>query len=186
MRKIFALIALLAISTTGLLAQQPGNGLTINVSSKDSLPPIIKPARDFVMIQFGYTGWQMKTDSLNPKRKPFAYTFNAFMCYDFPIKKSKLSFAAGLGISTTTTYLDKQTLAISDTGVNGRNASFVKDSTNTYKRYKFNTAYVTAPFELRYFSNIHNRNKGFKAAIPRVSARWKAPTSRTKKLPSAT
>jgi hypothetical protein len=43
-------------------------------------------------------------------------------------------------------------------------ARFLADTFH-YKRYKFVTAYLTAPFELRYFSNQLNRNKGFKAAL---------------------
>lgn len=154
------MIALLAISCTRLSAQ---NGYTINVSNKDSLPHITKSARDFVMIQFGYANWTYRPDSVDVK--PFSYTFNAFLCYDFPIKKSKLSFAAGVGISTTTIYMNKQVLYSSDTGVGGYDANFRNDSIVGYKRYKFNTAYLQAPFELRYFANTDNRNKGFKAAI---------------------
>lgn len=165
MRKIFAIIALLFICSASLMAQQgPGpSGLTLNVSSKDSLPPITKSARDFVLLQFGYTNWITKPDSI--KTKPFAYSFNAFLCYDFPIKKTKMSFAAGLGITTTSTYLDKQIIKVDNTDTAGYEATFIKDSAIGYKRYKFTTAYISAPFELRYFSNINNRNKGFKAAI---------------------
>ncbi len=39
-----------------------------------------------------------------------------------------------------------------------------KPETLPYKRYKLNTAYVEAPFEIRYFSNKENRNKGLKIA----------------------
>ena len=124
-------------------------------------PPIAKPSRDFVMLQFGYTNWVSKPDSI--KTKTFAYTFNAYLCYDFPIKKTKLSFAAGLGISTTTVYLNSQQIAFKDTQSTSV-ARFISDTAH-YKRYKFNTAYLQAPFELRYFSNTQNRNKGFKAAI---------------------
>ncbi|WP_345078900.1 outer membrane beta-barrel protein [Nemorincola caseinilytica] len=163
MRKILAVIALMVVCATRVSAQ---NGYSINVSSKDSLPQITKSARDFVLVQFGYASWNKETsDTAKVNTKPFAYTFNAFLCYDFPIKKSKLSFAAGLGISTTSIYMDKQVLYTSDTGVGGYDANFMKDSITGYKRYKFNTAYLQAPFELRYFSNINNRNKGFKAAI---------------------
>lgn len=165
MRKIFAILAVLFIGTAPLMAQQgPGpSGLTINVSSKDSLPTVSKAARDFVLLQFGYSNWITKPDTV--KTKPFSYTFNAFLCYDFPIKKTHLSFAAGLGISTTSTYLDNQVLKIDNTDTLGVAATFINDSIVNYKRYKFNTAYITAPFELRYFSNINNRNRGFKAAI---------------------
>ena len=42
--------------------------------------------------------------------------------------------------------------------------SFLAESPD-YKKYKINTTYLEAPFELRYFGNRQNRNKGFKAAI---------------------
>lgn len=157
MRNIVAITALLLLSAARLVAQDQ------KINSNATPPPIVKPARDFLMVQFGYTNWINKPDS-GVNTKPFAYTFNTYLCYDFPIKKSKLSFAAGLGISTTTVYMNKQLLSVSDTGTNGADATFVTDTAN-YKRYKFNTAYLQAPFELRYFSNTYNRNKGFKAAI---------------------
>ena len=166
MRHFFAITAFLLLSSAGLHAQN-GQSHTININNIDSLPQIVKPARDFVMLQFGYTNWQSSTTDTNallPKTKPFAYTLNAYLCYDFPIKKTKMSFATGLGIHTSVSYLKKQQLSVDDTGVNGRDASFIVDTAN-YKRYKFNTAYIQAPFELRYYSNINNRNKGFKAAI---------------------
>jgi hypothetical protein len=34
-----------------------------------------------------------------------------------------------------------------------------------YKKYKMSTAYLEVPFELRFFANKENRNKGFKASI---------------------
>lgn len=158
MRKLFALLALLATFTTGLKAQS-----VASVVARDTLPPITKPARDFVLLQFGYANWISRPDSI--KTKTFGYAFNAFLCYDFPIKKTKMSFAAGLGISTTSVYLDNQVLVLDDTGSRGYQAYVQTDSIKDYKRYKFNTAYISAPFELRYFSNTYNRNKGFKAAI---------------------
>lgn len=161
MRNFLAIFTVLLLSAAPLMAQE--KSLEVKVSSKDKLPQITKPSRDFLMVQFGYTNWVNRPDS-GVNTKPFAYTFNTYLCYDFPIKKSRMSFATGLGIHTTTVYLDKQQLALSDTGLNGADATFISDTAN-YKRYKFNTAYIQAPFELRYFSNQYNRNKGFKAAI---------------------
>jgi len=164
MRHLLVIVSLMLFAATGVMAQDGSKPIMLN--HIDSLPKIVKPARDFVMMQFGYSTWNVTSDTarLSPNTKPFAYTFNAFLCYDFPIKKSKLSFATGVGISTSVTYLKNQQLAIADTGVKGTDASFIADTAN-YKRYKFNTAYLQAPFELRYFSNTDNRNKGFKAAI---------------------
>ena len=122
---------------------------------------IVKPSRDFVMVQLGYNTWASKPDSV--KTKGFGYVFNAYLCYDFPIKKSNMSFAAGLGINTSVVYLDKQMLVNTDTG-SVTAARIIADPTPG-KRYKVNTTYLQAPFELRYFSNKQNRNMGFKAAV---------------------
>ena len=117
-----------------------------------------KPSRDFVMLQLGYEGW-MKPDSINTTG--LSRAFNAYLCYDFPIKKSHFSFAAGLGIGISNVYLKDQQITNTDTFANAR---FVAETIN-YKRYKMTTAYLEAPFELRLFGNKENRNKGFKAAI---------------------
>ncbi|MCW3123570.1 MAG: hypothetical protein JWQ38_3062 [Flavipsychrobacter sp.] len=158
MQKIIALLALSLIPSSTLLAQDA----TEKVNSSATPPPIVKPSRDFLMLQFTYNNWITKPDSV--KTKSFNYGFNGYMCYDFPIKKSHLSFATGAGISTSVIYLNQQVLANTDTGALGGAARFIPD-TKTYKRYKFVTAYLQAPFELRYYGNIQNRNKGFKAAV---------------------
>jgi len=155
MRNIIATLALLTLSFTALHAQDE------KMNSNATPSSVVKGSRDFVMLQFGYNTWLQKPDSI--KTKTFGYMFNAYLCYDFPIKKSHLSFATGLGVSTSVIYLDKQVIESSDTGTLGAQAHFYDDS--KYKRYKFVTTYLQAPFELRYFGNNLNRNKGFKAAI---------------------
>ena len=175
MFKRLALLSFLVAQTSLLMAQK--NTVSIHGSgddikySKDSTASlygnhtsgITKPSRDFVMLQLGYNTWLNKPDSI--KLKTIGYVFNAYLCYDFPIKKSKLSFATGIGINTSVVYLDKERIANQDTGAYGSQAHFFKDSVNPAKRYKFNTTYLQAPFELRYFSNTINRNRGFKAAV---------------------
>jgi opacity protein-like surface antigen len=154
MRIFFALATLLTILGTSSYAQD------VNDKGGDIAPPaIVKPSRDFVMLQFAYNNWVKKPDSINTKT--FGYAFNGYLCYDFPIKKTHLSFAAGLGINASVIYLNQQVINNRDTVPSAR---FVAD-TGRYKRYKFATTYLTAPFELRYYSNLLNRNKGFKAAI---------------------
>ena len=158
MRIILAFLAFLLIPSTFLLAQDAAD----KMNSDAAPPPIVKPTRDFVMLQFNYNNWMKKPDSV--KTKPFGYGFNGYVCYDFPIKKTHLSFAAGLGISTSVVYLNQLQLIDTGTGTNGTQAHFISD-TDHFKRYKFVTTYIKAPFELRYFGNMRNRNKGFKAAI---------------------
>ena len=167
MRIFLALLACLLIPSTMLLAQ---DATVDKMNSNVIIPPaIIKPARDFIMLQLNYNNWLQKPDSV--KTKPFGFGFNGYVCYDFPIKKSKFSFATGLGISVQVVYLNQLQLANTDTtSAYASQARFIPDPTpaddsTSIKRYKFVTTYITAPFELRYFSNQLNRNKGFKAAL---------------------
>lgn len=146
-----ALLTLLALAPFMTKAQEVEKGSTAKNTSR-------KPSRDFVMVQMGYEGWN-KPDSI--KTTGIGRAFNAYLCYDFPIKKTKLSFAAGIGIGTSNVYFDNQELFYRDTS---SRVEFINE-TRDYKKYKFTTAYIEAPFELRYFSNVENRNRGFKAAI---------------------
>ncbi|MBC7553379.1 MAG: outer membrane beta-barrel protein [Taibaiella sp.] len=160
-KRIAVLVCLFLLPTSFLLAQKD----SMSKSYTTKMPTVVKPSRDFFMLQIGYNNWVKKADSLNNvNTKSIGYVFNAFFCYDFPIKKSNMSFATGVGINTSVVYLNNQVLSVSDTGVRGNMAHFINDTVN-YKRYKFNTVYLQAPFELRYYSNIQNRNKGFKAAL---------------------
>ncbi len=128
--------------------------------SKDTKTKVQKPSRDFVMLQLTYNGWANAPDSI--KLAGFSRGFNGYLCYDFPIGKSKFSFAAGVGISASNYYFKNQRVVINDTG----SAAVVRfDDTTGYKRSKLTVAYLQAPFELRFFGNKENRNMGFKAAI---------------------
>lgn len=158
MFKRIALLALLVLPSTVLLAQDVEKG-----SNKKSV--IEKPSRDFVMFQLNYEGW-MKPDSI--KTTGIGRSVNAYICYDFPIKKSNFSFAAGIGIGTSNIYLSNQQIINNrDTGIYLTQAVFINEdaTTRNYKKYKLTTAYLEAPFELRFFGNKVNRNRGFKAAI---------------------
>ena len=126
------------------------------------LSEVQKPSRDFVMLQFTYEGWANNPDSV--KTGGIGRGFNGYLCYDFPIQKSNFSFAAGVGVGSANIYLDNQEMRFTDTGAQGQTVGFMAETAD-YKKYKINTTYLEAPFELRYFGNSANRNKGFKAAI---------------------
>lgn len=128
---------------------------------KEERTEISKPSRDFLMLQFLYTCWYDAPDTI--KTKGFSRAFNAYLCYDFPIKKSHFSFAAGIGVGIDNVFLNDQEIIVTDIDSSAQ-ARFVPESKN-YKRYKLTTSYLEAPFELRFFGNKVNRNKGFKAAV---------------------
>lgn len=153
MIKRFALIvAALFVTAAAANAQEVEKGSTKTAAK------IEKPARDFVMLQFTYEGWD-KPDSISTGG--IGRGFNGYICYDFPIKKSHFSFAAGVGIGVSNIYLNNQEIFL-DTAIS--QATFIPE-TRDYKKYKLTTAYLEAPFELRYFGNKENRNRGFKAAV---------------------
>lgn len=117
------------------------------------------PSRDYVMLQIGYDNWTNAPDSI--KITGIGRAFNAYVCYDFPIMKSNFSFAAGIGIGTSSIYFKDQQIVLTDT-VSA--IQFIPESV-PYKKYKLSTAYIEAPFEIRYFSNKENRNEGVKVAL---------------------
>lgn len=143
-----------------LLACLPFIGSAQETDGKDTKTTVQKPSRDFVMLQLTYNMLLDKPDSIN--LKGFNRGVNFYLCYDFPIAKSKFSFAAGIGISASNYYFKDQRVVTNDTGTAAA-VRFV--DTTGFKRSKMNVAYLSAPFELRFFGNKVNRNKGFKAAI---------------------
>ncbi|MEO6831081.1 MAG: outer membrane beta-barrel protein [Chitinophagaceae bacterium] len=158
MRKLFSAVLFTTICSAFSLAAS-AQGLKVE-NANDA--EITKPSRDFLMLQFTYEGWTKTPDSV--KTGGLGRGFNAYICYDFPIQKSHLSFAAGVGVGSANIYFKGQELGLTDTGAAGAQVSF-KPQSQDYKKYKINTTYLEAPFELRYFGNLKNRNKGFKAAI---------------------
>ncbi len=138
-----------------LLLSMLALGTTVSAQTKT---PTEKPASDFLMIQLGIDGWAGKPDFIHTTG--IGKGLNVYLCKNYPLKNSKLSFAAGIGIGSSSIYLDNQEARFADT-------TFVKfeEETKNYSKYKLTTAYFEAPLELRYFDNNVNKNKGFKAAI---------------------
>ncbi len=153
MRQRLAMMAMFIFSTVFCFAQ--------DVEKSNAKKSVLeKPSRDLVMLQFTYEGWS-RPDSI--RTTGFGRGFNAYLCYDFPFSNSNFSFAAGIGVGTASIYLDNQQIILSDTGAAAQ-ARFVNEQMD-YKKYKLTTAYLEAPFELRFFANKKDRNKGFKMAV---------------------
>lgn len=160
MKKIFSLLTLGLCLSTITFAQD-----TKTESTKSN---IVKPSRDFIMFQVTYDNWANSPDYI--KIGGVGRGFNMYLAYDFPLAKSNFSFAAGVGISTSNIYFKDQIAVINSYS----DTVFFKDvdttmiggkKENFYKSSKLSTAYIEAPFELRFFGNKENRNRGFKAAV---------------------
>ncbi|MES2479835.1 MAG: outer membrane beta-barrel protein [Bacteroidota bacterium] len=153
MKKCFALVALLFAGYLGASAQNAAN-----TDVTDKRTTVEKPSRDFVMIKLTSSGWANGPDSINTKG--IGRGFAASIMYDFPIKKSHFSFAAGLGINAQNIFFDNQVLNFKDTG-----SQVLFTGSTAFKRYKFTTTRLEMPLEVRFFANNKNRNRGFKASI---------------------
>lgn len=118
-------------------------------------------ANDHFLLQFGYTSWAGKPDSINTDG--ISKSINAYFMFDFPFKTNpKLSMAFGPGISTDHILFSK-----TDVGIKDLTPSIYftnKADTNHFKKTKLATAYLEAPIELR-FSADPLTGKGIKAAI---------------------
>lgn len=149
MNKLFALACLLLLNIS---AFSQSNKFSLKTSKYS------KPSRDNAMIQLGYETWTNVPDSI--RITGIGRAFNAYITYDFPIQKSNFSFAAGVGIASSNIFFDNHEIVLTDSG----SIRFI-DETRNFKKYKLAITYIEAPFELRYFSDKINRNKGIKAAI---------------------
>lgn len=130
----------------------------INLAKAQSPTTLIKHSRDFLVIGVSHDNWVGAGDSL--KTGSLSRGLNVALMYDFQVKEgSHLSVAPGLGISTSSIFLKKQTL-----GIGQSSTDFTIRSDSSYKHYKLATAYVEIPIVLRYRAYPDNANKGFKAA----------------------
>ena len=119
-------------------------------------------ANDHFLIQFGYTGWAGKPDTI--ATSGLSKSFNVYFMFDFPFKTNpKLSMAFGPGISSDHILFDKTYVGIKDAT---ETLQFRDQSdTNHFKKTKLNTTYLEAPVEFRYTANPLNSDKSFKFAI---------------------
>jgi hypothetical protein len=123
---------------------------------------VSKRAADHFMIQYGSDIWLNRPDSV--KTKGFSRHFNFFVMLDKPFKSDvRFSLAYGIGINTSNMFFDK---VEPNVYANSPTMPFPDVSkTNHFDKFKLTTFYVTAPIELRYYSNPENTNKSWKFAV---------------------
>ena len=117
---------------------------------------------DHFMIQFGYTTWIGKPDSINTNG--FPRTFNMYLMLDFPFKTDPhWSVAIGPGVAADNIFFDKTYVGIKDNTPTVRFQNL--QDTSHFKKYKLATAYLEAPVELRYRFNPNDDAKSVKIAL---------------------
>lgn len=153
MKKVLLTLGFIA-AAVGVFAQENVTGTAIGKARERATY-----SRDFLMIQISYDGWAQAPDSA--RTKGLSRGFNFALMYDMPIGKSKMSLAGGLGVSTSSIFLDDQRLDMTNGSSNKVN--FVH--TEAYRKYKVATTYLEIPLEIRYRQVPNNANTGFKAAL---------------------
>ena len=131
----------------------------IRRSNPNAVPQV--SGGDHFLVQYGYTSWSGKPDSINTKG--FSRSFNMYLMFAFPFKTNpQWSVAIGPGISTDHINMDKMYVGIKD----ATDAVVFKDvsDTNHFRKYKLATAYLEAPVELR-FTLYPERRSSFKVAL---------------------
>lgn len=125
---------------------------------------LTKRANDHFLVQFGYTNWLSKPDSIKTGGLP--RTVNVYFMLDFPFKTTpQLSAAIGLGIGSDHISLDKKQNFANVKSLTGT-LPFLYDTLNTtIKKTKLVSTYLEAPLELRYVANPEHSDGSFKVAI---------------------
>jgi len=119
-------------------------------------------SNDHFLMQFGYTTWTNKPDSIHTTG--FPRTFNIYLMMDFPFRTNpRWSVAIGPGIGADNMFFDRMTLGIKDPTP----TLVFHDLSDTahFKKYKLATAYLEAPVELRYRTDPNDDANSVKFAL---------------------
>lgn len=165
MKKTVTLLAVaLGFATIASAQNNKEQEITASQSTQKTIKnEVRKPSRDFLVLALTYDNWASTPDDVHVTG--FGRGFSGYLAYDFPISNSHFSFAAGLGVNSSNIFFDKQVAVMNEASskIEFRNLDTL--AAPFYKRSKLSTTYLEAPFELRYFANKENRNRGFKMAI---------------------
>lgn len=136
---------------------------TTTTSSSNTDKKVRKPSRDYVMLQLTHDRWANTPEDVNVGG--FGRGVGLYICYDFPIKTSNFSFAAGVGVSSSNIFFKDQLPSLTASSDAIKFTTLTDEASANIKGQKFTTTSLEFPLELRYFSDKENRNTGFKAAI---------------------
>ncbi|MFN8277255.1 MAG: porin family protein [Chitinophagales bacterium] len=172
------LIVMLALCVAVISVQAQVDSFRVPIAAKKTLKIV---PRDRIVLDFLGTNWIHNIPGM--KIRWYSRGFNAYFMYDLRIKKSRVSFAAGLGVGCVNIYSNS---ALTDSSGSGAKFTPISNYDN-YKVNKVALTYIDLPLELRIRTNRDKLdqcwkfNIGFKAGI-RVDAH----TKQTTKTPNQT
>lgn len=161
------IISFLLLSITASFAQEYAQDDDFSKSKEKAQSTLNETAsRDRVVVDLTFDNWFHKVDSLQTKWHSLG--FNFYFMYDMIIKKSRFSFAPGLGIGTSHIYNNSRIVKTDSTSFfspieSGDQAGGY--TINELKGNKLTLIYFDVPLELRYRAKPNDKNKAFKMAL---------------------
>lgn len=136
----------------------------VSAQNKKGFNGFFSSTGDHFMLQFTSDHWIGTPDSIKSHIKGFHRGVNVYIMLDQKFNKgSKLSVAFGLGVGTSNIYFNNMSI---DLKAKTSKLPFNNlDSSDRFKKYKLNTAFLEVPVELRYTSNPEKENKSIKVAL---------------------
>lgn len=128
--------------------------------AQQAKPKKISLREDQLMLDFNWGTLLGTPDSV--KVGAASWGFGMKMMLDNPVPKSKISFAAGVGLSTNTFYTNSKIYNYSDSAYSYFRP--INDSIK-YKRNKFTMTYVDIPVEIRFRSKPNEKGYRWKVAV---------------------
>lgn len=139
-------------------------GIPAMAQKKKDISEFSHRAADHLMIQLSTDHWLNMPDSIKSGKGGFSRGANLYMMFDKQFKGvPKLSFAGGLGISSSNIYFKRMAVDIISTEPT---LPFVNLNGKEYfKKYKLTTTFLEIPLELRYMDKPNEPNKALKVAL---------------------
>jgi len=159
MKQLQSLIIILLLSSISYAQSTDSSGVL--TPSIQKAKTYLNKKQDRIVVNFNFDNWfHQETGGLVTKW--YSRGLDIYFMYDMPIKKSAVSFAPGIGFSTSNIYHNSQ-LRVDSAGV----ASFVPFSNYTanFKLVKFTTNYIDIPLELRFRTKPMGGDMRFKVGI---------------------
>ena len=130
-----------------------------------SLNPVfsqVNESSDKLVFDFSFDNWIHDIDSVKTRWNSFG--FNFYFMYDIPLGNSRMSFAPGLGFSTSFVKNDAW-LNETDSGTVLRPHTNKSDQDFVKNKNSLVTVFFDVPLELRYRAKPNEKGKSFKLAI---------------------
>ena len=159
MKHFQALLIILFISIVGF--SQSMDTTKTAVTSLQKAKDYLNKKQDRIVVNFNFDNWFHK-ETGGFTSKWYSRGIDIYFMYDMPFKKAPISFAPGIGFSTSNIYNNSH-LIVDTAGV----ASFIPITayTTNYKLVKFTTNYIDIPLELRFRTKPLAADMRFKVAV---------------------